>query len=194
MKSLEEFKKSIDTENLKEGVVDTSDFKLSASGKKVRAHRVKIGDEQLDQKDIKEAINFDKDPPFVLVLRRKAIRMYPNQMKVAVYYNDKLDKYFSVPYGSGVAGGAIQAEEVEIEELEESVIDHIHKIAAGDNLTNKVKFANGETMTIDRDTAKAISNVHESLNMENKKKLSEMVHHSSANLEKVAAFAFKHAK
>lgn len=193
MKSLGQFKNSV-----QEGVIDTSDFKVSSSGRKVRAHRVKVGDDS-GKEEVKESIDeasmsFDRDPPFVLVLRRKAIRMYPNQMKVAIYYNDKINKYFSVPYGAGVEGGAIQAEEVEIEELEESVIDHIHKIAAGEHPTSRVKFASGETRKIDRYTASAISQVHKALNDENKKKVADMVHHSPEKLEKVAAFAFKHAK
>lgn len=54
-------------------------------------------------------------PPFVLILKRKAIRYYPNDTRVALYHNQKLDKYFSIPYGTGV-DGVIQAEEVEVNE------------------------------------------------------------------------------
>jgi len=189
MKSLQEFRKVI-----QESVIDTSDYKLGPSGRKVRAHRVKVGDEgevgNDDKKELKEAsVSFEKDPPFVLVLRRKAIRMYPNQMKVAIYHNDKLDKYFSVPYGSGV-DSTIQAEEVE---LEESVMDHLHKIV-NEKQARTVKFGNGKTRKVDGYTASAITQVHKVLNDENKKKIENMVHHSPEQFEKVAAFAFKHAK
>lgn len=190
MKSLDDFKKKI-----QEAIVDTSDYKLSPSGRKVRAHRVKVGDE-VEDKEIKEAsISFEKDPPFVLVLRRKAIRMYPNQMKVAIYHNDKLNKFFSVPYGTGVDGSTIQAEEIEIEEVEiqEGVMDQLHKIV-DDKQANTVKFANGKTMKVDHFTASAVTQVHKHLNDENKKKLSDMVHKSPEHLSKAAAFAFKHAK
>ena len=43
-----------------------------------------------------------KDPPYILLLKRKAIRIYPDNTKVALYHNKQLDKYFSVPYGPGV--------------------------------------------------------------------------------------------
>ncbi len=42
-----------------------------------------------------------QEPPPLVVLRRKAIRMYPHSTKVALYYSDKLDRYFTVPYQDG---------------------------------------------------------------------------------------------
>ena len=54
----------------------------------------------------------DFDPPFVLMLKRRAIRMYPDGTRVALYYNRQLNKYFSVPYGNTV-DPVIQSEEVE---------------------------------------------------------------------------------
>ena len=38
------------------------------------------------------------DPPAVLVMRRKWIRQYPNQQRVAIYLVDKINKYITVPY------------------------------------------------------------------------------------------------
>lgn len=38
------------------------------------------------------------DPPAVLVMRRKWIRQYPNQQRVALYLVDKINKYITVPY------------------------------------------------------------------------------------------------
>ena len=61
----------------------------------------------------------DKDPPLVLVIKRKAIRMYPDGTRIALYYNERLKKYFSVPYqyGSGM-DAPIQSEEVkQIDEI-----------------------------------------------------------------------------
>ena len=98
-------------------VVDTSDYKLSPSGKKVKAHRIKVGD-RVDriEEEIEEPVILqeDKDPPLVLVIKRKAIRMYPDGTRIALYYNERLKKYFSVPYqyGSGM-DAPIQSEEVE---------------------------------------------------------------------------------
>jgi hypothetical protein len=41
----------------------------------------------------------DKDIPAVLVLKRKAIRLYPDNTKVALYYSQALDRYVTVPFG-----------------------------------------------------------------------------------------------
>ena len=41
----------------------------------------------------------EKDIPVVLVLKRKAIRVYPDNQKIALYYAQSLDKYISIPFG-----------------------------------------------------------------------------------------------
>jgi hypothetical protein len=176
---------------LDEAELDTADYKLGPSGRKVRAHRIKVGDEVKEEFEIEESTeDIPKDPPFVLLLKRKAIRMYPNKTKVALYYNQKLDKYFTIPYGKGV-DSPLQAEEVE--QIEEAVMDQLHKIVAGKQ-AQTVKFGNGQTKKVDHYTASAITQVHKAVNDENKKKLSDMVHKSPEHLAKVASFAFSKAK
>ena len=136
------------------------------------------------------------DPPFVLVLKRKFIRQFPNDTKVALYYSDKLNKFFSVPYSDtkGV-DYIVQAEETELHEevIEEMhVMDHLHKIVDG-HAKQRVKFANGQTRTVDSFTASAVVQLHKALNDENKKKLRDMVHKSPEHLGKAADFAFRNA-
>ena len=108
-------------EDLDEGidVIDTSDFKLSPSGRKVRAHRIKVGDKvdkveeeytEIESHQLDEAQNPGPTPPYVLLLKRKAIRLYPDGTKIALYYNKQINKFFSVPYDTPT-GTAIQAEE-----------------------------------------------------------------------------------
>ena len=146
--------------------------------------------EEIEPIQISEAtLEIPDDPPFVLVLKRKAIRMYPNRTKIALYYNQKLDKYFSIPYGGGV-DAPVQAEEVEIEE---SVMDKLHKIVS-DKQAQTVKFGNGQTRKVDHFTASAITQVHNALNDDNKKKFADMVHKSPAHLAKASDFAFSRAK
>jgi hypothetical protein len=178
-------------------VVDTSDYKIGPSGKKVRAHRIKVGDTVYgkEPKEVDESVQIEEelkgDPPFTLVLKRKAIRAYPNDTKIALYYNDRLKKYFSIPYSDNEEIDApVQAESVQIEE---AVMDTLHKIVAGKS-AQRVKFASGETRKVDHYTASAITQVHKALNDDNKKKFADMVHKSPAHLEKAASFAFKHAK
>jgi len=130
-----------------------------------------------------------KDTPYILLLKRKAIRIYPDGTKVALYHNKQLDKYFSVPYGPGV-DAAIQAEETE---LDEAVMDTLHKIV-NDKQAKPVKFASGHTRKVDHFTASAITQVHNALNDDNKKKFADMVHKSPEHFMKASDFAFKRAK
>jgi len=188
---------------------NTSDYKivLGSDGKKkkIKAHRVKVGDRapgvgddpDQDMEKVEEDTSQIKDPPFVLVFKRKAIRPYPGGMKVAMYYNKNLDKYVSIPYGKGMEN-IIQAEEEMIsftDYLEEGkqVMDHLHDITKN-KAKKSVKFENGQTMGVDHFTASAITAVHGKVNDENKKKLSAMVHKSPAHLKKAADFAFKAMK
>jgi hypothetical protein len=97
-------------------------------------------EKQVESIQLDEALDLNNDPPFVLVLKRKSIRLYPNNTKIALYYNQKLDKYFSIPYGGGI-DAPVQAEETE---LEEAVIDKLHKIVS-DKQAQTVKFGNGQT-------------------------------------------------
>jgi hypothetical protein len=46
----------------------------------------------------------DKDIPAVLILKRKAIRVYPDNQKVALYYSQALDKYVTIPFSDIQAG------------------------------------------------------------------------------------------
>ena len=117
-------------EELEEGVIDTSDYKIDASGRKYKAHRTKIGDtapqvgDDPDTVPVKEEVVVNeshvKNPPFVLILKRKAIRYYPEGITNVLYYNEKLNRYFSVPYSAEVPmNNPVQAEEVE--QVEEAV-------------------------------------------------------------------------
>lgn len=188
-------------EELDEGVKATADYKIvtdtEGNQRKVRAHRVHLTKNAPDIQDIDqvreetEILEEDSrfDPPALLVLKRKAIRMFSNDTRIALYYNDKLNKYFSIPYSTDTSiDSPIQAEAIE-----ESVMDHLHKIVQ-DKSAKSVKFANGQTRKIDHYTASAITQVHKALNDENKKKISDMVHKSPEHFQKVANFAFSKTK
>jgi hypothetical protein len=181
---------------LDEGIKDTSDYKLSPSGRKVKAHRFKVGDDlemdQEDKRDINEEITKGL-PPFALVLKRKAIRQYPNNTMVALYWSDKLKRYFSVPFeeDSGKITGIIQSEEVE--PLDEMVLDSLKKIVQSKQASS-VKFDSGHTRKIDHFTASAIVNIHGALNDENKKKFATMIQKSPEHFSKASDFAFKQHK
>ena len=88
-------------------------------GKARQAVREELEEARMD--NVGSAFPLVPEPPAVLVVKRKAIRLYPDGTRVALYWSDKLKKYFSVPYGPAI-DSSIQAEEyinelVENEEL-----------------------------------------------------------------------------
>ena len=54
----------------------------------------------------------EKQIPTIIILKRKAIRIYPDNQKVALYYSQALDKYVTIPFGT-FEGGSSMNEEVE---------------------------------------------------------------------------------
>jgi len=48
---------------------------------------------------INEGQAFSQTMPQMLVLKRKSIRIFPDGVKVGMYYSDKLKKYISIPFG-----------------------------------------------------------------------------------------------
>jgi hypothetical protein len=146
--------------SVRESVIDTSDFKLSKSGKKIRAHRIEF------DKEVKEEIVLDegiaKDPPFILILKRKAIRLYPNGMKVAVYRNDRLNKDFAIPFTQDDAG-MIQAEQIELD--------------------------TGDIIELDEETLEAFQAVYLSLTEENQERFVDLIHTSPETFEQAREFA-----
>lgn len=52
----------------------------------------------------------ERDLPYIIVLRRKAIRIYPDNQKVGLYYSQALDRYVSIPWDK--AGTSVMSEEV----------------------------------------------------------------------------------
>lgn len=183
-------------EELEEGVLDTSDYKIGPSGRKVKAHRIKVGDkaygreDDLKEEEIVEAETLKGDPPFTLVLKRKAIRMYPNDTKIALYYNDRLKKYFSIPYSDKEEVDApLQAEET----ITEDVVKHLQNIKDKHQMAS-IKHKDGSSSKIDVQTAHALLTVHKALNAENKKKFSDMMSKSNQHMTKAADFAWKQVK
>jgi len=155
----------------------------------MQARRAVKEDEDVIEAEQLDEANPGPTPPYVLLLKRKAIRLYPDGTKIALYYNKQINKFFSVPYDTP-AGTAIQAEEVEITE---AVMDQLHKIV-NDKQAQSVKFASGHTRKIDHYTASALTQVHKALNDDNKKKFADLVHKSPEHFMKASDFAFKHAK
>lgn len=153
-----------------------------------RTHKHKHKTEKLKEEILEESAF---DPPPVLLLKRKAIRMFSNDTRMALYYNDRLNKYFSIPYSTTKSlDSPIQAESVN----QIGMMNEIYQIAIGEHPTGKVEFENGESRRLDRVTATAISLVYEAANEENKNKINEMVSKSPNDLMKIAQFAYHKIK
>jgi hypothetical protein len=178
---------------VREDIVDTSDYKIDKTGRKYKAHRIKLGDTtpavadgtvELAKEEVVQ-LTEAQDPPFVLVLKRKAIRLYPDGTKIALYHNDRLDKDFAVPYSTS-SQPVIQAEAVDaMGQLQKIKDSHSH---------GTVNHKDGSASKVDVQTAHAVLMVHKSLNDENKTKFADMVARSSHHMQKAANFAISKVK
>jgi len=176
---------------VREDIVDTSDYKIDKTGRKYKAHRIKLGDTPAADGSVELAkeevvqLTEAQDPPFVLVLKRKAIRLYPDGTKIALYHNDRLDKDFAVPYSTS-SQPVIQAEAVDaIGQLQKIKDSHQH---------GTVNHKDGSASKVDVQTAHAVLTVHKNLNDENKKKFADMVARSAHHMQKAAEFSWKSMK
>lgn len=178
------------TANDETELASTAPAPVPGTGEVVHKHRRghKHKNEKLKEETLEESVF---DPPPVLLLKRKAIRMFSNDTRMALYYNDRLNKYFSIPYSTTKSLDApIQAESVE----PISIINEIYQIAIGEHPTGKIEFDNGESRRLDRVTATAISLVYEASNEQNKNKINEMISKSPMDLMKIAQFAYHKIK
>ena len=161
--------------------------------KNLMQHNEIEGDELLVEAP---ALKDELNPPFMLVLKRRGIRIFPDGKRVALYTNDRLGLTFTIPYSPTGSSAkeilpGVQAEEVDInEENIEENIEHIKDIV-DKHQAKKLKFLDGSSMNVDATTAKAIHLVHGALNNENKAKVARMLTHSKGQFMKVADFAMK---
>jgi hypothetical protein len=152
-------------EEIEEGVIDTSDYKIGKDGRKVKAHRIHIGkrDDDAEEQKIMEEPLAIKDPPNVLLLKRITTRMFPDGTKVALYYNKLLDKHFTIPYGPGV-NAPLQAEEVQM-----SAFDSLQMVLANEEDTDII-FGN-EYRTVSLVEAESLIRLYNKLSEENKHRM-----------------------
>lgn len=79
------------------------------------------------------------DPPVILVIKRKAVRLYPDGTRIALYWSDKIKRVFSLPYGPAVQP-VIQAEEYvqELMESEELLLNDGNKITLSEESKQQI--------------------------------------------------------
>ena len=181
--------------------ISTADFKLSPTGRKVRAKRIKLrGDLDDVKKDPTRAITeeeiineltgmggvpggmFEQEPPFVLVLRRKAIRLYPDNTKVALYFNDRIKKYFSVPFGTNV--NAVLNPESFIQKME---------YASELNESIEHQLNDGTKIHLESNVCEEILEVFYSLTEENQQQFVLNLTESQDSFDKIYEFCRSHS-
>lgn len=129
------------------------------------------------------------DPPMMLVLKRRGIRIFPDGKRVALYNNEKLGLSFTIPYEA--AGPEKELVGVSEEEIMENLDQVVAFAQKGDGVTSAskhFKFADGSKLKVSHGAAKAIHMVHGALNDENKKKFADMLT-TPKGFEKAAHFA-----
>lgn len=74
-------------------------------------------DEAITRTSPTTSVTKNPNVPSVIILRRKAIRQFPDNQKVVLYYSDALNQYVTVPFGpDGNAQGMSLSEEEQIDE------------------------------------------------------------------------------
>jgi hypothetical protein len=74
--------------------------------------KVKRNVQGMSEELIAEAPSTISDVPSIVVLKRKAVRVYPGGQQVGLYYSQQLDKYVTIPFGeTGIS------EETEMKEV-----------------------------------------------------------------------------
>lgn len=137
---------------------------------------------------LNEGLSFRMDPPNILVLKRKAIRIFPDGTKVALYHAEKINKYVSIPYSDLEGKNIIQVhEQQEAQDLRGNITE-LEKIAQSGQ-DGLLTFNDGKQQKVDAMTAKAIVNIYNMLNSLNRSKIEIMVNKDVNNFAKVASFA-----
>lgn len=78
--------------------------------------------------------------PMVIILKRKALRAYPDNQMVALYYAQNIDQYFTVPFGGNVFGVNIREEG---DEKENMIIEY--GVTGGYIANSAIKFSHKDT-------------------------------------------------
>lgn len=130
-----------------------------------------------------------KDPPVLLVMRRKSIRQFPNGQRVALYFIDKLNKYVSVPYDDK----GNMSLTIEDFEDEENIIEQLEEIV-NESVSKRIVFEDGSNMLVDKFIANDVLWIYENLNEDNRVQIEELAKKSKNEFKKIIEFAKKYKK
>lgn len=133
-----------------------------------------------EQKEtLNEAMTFN--PPAMLLLKRQAIRVFPNGQRVALYVDNKYGLSFPVPYD--VTGKGFNAVNTVNPGPKNSLPGYVSEE------TLPVMFATGEEIMVEEQVMDKIKLVYEQLSEQNKQILSDMILESEESFNIVKDFA-----
>jgi len=122
-------------------------------------------------------------PPIILVIKRKAVRLYPDGTRIALYYNDKMKRYFSIPFGTPEADiSGVQAESF-IDELRSSI-----------NLTEDtmLQLSDGTEVEMTPAMIEQIVTTYDNLIEKNKEQFINLLTSSEESFDKAYEFCRSH--
>lgn len=142
----------------------------------------------IDDSMIMEDLSFKMDPPNIIMLKRKAIRIFPDGRKVALYYADKINQYVTIPYHD------MEHNNKAIAQVHEQKQDRRGNMPALEEIIQTgqpaiLTFDDSTSMKVDVMTAQAIVNIYNKVNLTNRYKIERMINKDKHNFAKVAAFA-----
>jgi len=142
---------------------------------------------QAVREDLEEGTRMDSPlvpaPPIILVIKRKAVRLYPDGTRIALYYNDKMKRYFSVPFGSPEADvSGVQAE---------SFIDELRS-SSNLNEDTMLQLSDGTEVEMTPEMIDEIVYAYDGLKEENKEKFIGLLTSSEESFDKAYEFCRSH--
>ena len=143
-------------------------------GKARQAVREELEEARMDS--VGSAYSLLPDPPAVLVIKRKAVRLYPDGTRIAMYWSDKLKRVFSLPYGPAV-DPVVQAEEY-VKELIES---------------EELLLNDGNIISLNEETKQQIINTYGQLEEDSKNYFWQQLTESVATFGKLYEFCRTHS-
>lgn len=118
-------------------------------------------------------------PPVMLVIKRKAVRLYPDGTRIALYFSDKMNRYFSVPFGTPIADiSGVQAENF-IDELRATV---------NLNEDTTLELRDGSQVELDVLMVNRIVYAYDGLEEDNKQKFVDLLTSSEESFDKAYEF------
>jgi hypothetical protein len=179
---------------IQEGIVSSSDFKLSRSGKRYKAHRRVMGGNPYD--DIKEAVGYESENKKRLkqiAATAKNAQTKSSEAKPLSFTEDveDLDEARGRPKKMSIRSDDHESDEHEEHEQDNGMEadQHIHvqlkKAADSDQKPFHVTFKNGKKHPVSQSMAKTVLSATERLKPEHRKNVHDEIHQSYDNLASV---------